>query len=595
MNGKNKLLSIAVSALFAALPLLSCVQKNVYKADPAQADQPVLSAAKPMNDAYYHFTVSRMLYLDNKVPESLTELELAEQYDPSSAYLKYNLALMYMSVGRMNDALAKLEESIKTDPKFAPSYTLLGKVYASSQDPKEREKSVGLLNKAVELDPNDAESLLFLGIMDTEAGNYDSAEIKFRKITELYPDNERGYFFLGKLYFQKGDYASAEANYKKALDINPSFGSALNELAVVYEQEGKIKESEQIYKDVIVLFPHSLESYVRYGNFLFRVNRIKDARAQFEKAESLDVGNPDLKLRLGLLYIENGEYDKAIEEFRVILMGNPEDERAKYYLALGYIETGRYDTAVQILDSIPQYSEFYDESLVQKAYIFEKRNMLPESLALMEQVYGHEPNNEVIVNYLGNVYRKLGRNEDAINLYKKFLESNPGNETIYYSLGVTYYLIDQEDKSVETMMKLIEIDPKHADALNFVGYSYAERGIKLDEAESLIKKALVISPNKGYILDSLGWVYYKKGNYSEAIKMLKEAAALQSDDPAILEHIGDVYKDMGDSGSALEYYRKGVQMLNGAPSNDPDEKELRDRLQEKINQLSQNPKVQSKN
>lgn len=594
MKLRNKLIYSALLALVILLPaLFSCAHTAGVKSDPAEADAPFISSEAPKNEAYYHFASSRMLYLDNRVSESLAELVLAEKFDPSSAYLKYNLALMYMSTGKMQDALAKLEESIKTDPEFAPSFTLLGKIYASSQEPGDREKSVEILRRAVELDPDDAESLLFLGIMDTEAGNYDSAEIKFRRITELYPDNEKGYYFLGKLYYEKGDYARAEENYKKALDLNPSFASALLEMALIYEQQGKMKESERIYQDVIVLYPHSLESYVRYGNFLFRVNRMEDARMQFEKAEGMDFQNPDLKLRLGLLYIESGDYDKAIEEFRLILMGNPDDDRAKYYLALCYIESGRYDTAVSTLDSIPQYSEFYDESLVQKAYIFEKQNMLGRSMALMEEVYGREPNNEVIVNYLGSVYRKSGRNDDAVTLYKKFLESNPGSETIYYSLGVTYYLIDREQDSINTMTKLIELNPRHADALNFVGYSYAEQGVNLDQAESLIRKALVISPNKGYILDSLGWVYYKRGNYQEAIKLLKQAASLQSDDPAILDHLGDVYRDMGDTESALEYYNKSLKMLDDAETDNPEDLELRERLRQKINELSTNPKIES--
>ncbi|MGH7849151.1 MAG: tetratricopeptide repeat protein, partial [Thermodesulfobacteriota bacterium] len=230
MKSENKFIYSALLAVLLLLPaLFSCVHAAGVKSDSAQADEPFISPAAPKNEAYYHFAASRMLYLDNRIPESLAELTLAEQHDPSSAYLKYNLALMCMSTGRMQDALAKLEESIETDPEFAPSFTLLGKIYASSQEPGDREKSVRILQRAVDLDPDDAESLLFLGIMDTESGNYDSAEVRFRRITELYPDNEKGYYFLGKLYFEKGDYTRAEENYKKALDLNPSFASALLE------------------------------------------------------------------------------------------------------------------------------------------------------------------------------------------------------------------------------------------------------------------------------------------------------------------------------------------------------------------------------
>jgi Flp pilus assembly protein TadD len=145
------------------------------------------------------------------------------------------------------------------------------------------------------------------------------------------------------------------------------------------------------------------------------------------------------------------------------------------------------------------------------------------------------------------------------------------------------------------MKELIELNPQHADALNFVGYSFAERGVNLDEAESLIRKALAISPNKGYILDSLGWVYYKKGRYAEAVKLLKEAAALQSDDPAVLEHLGDVYRDMGDSVNALESYNRGLKMLSDAPSDNPEDMELMTRLRQKINALTQSPDTRSQN
>ncbi len=188
----NKLLTAALALFLPLAALTACAPKSAKTIDPMNPEAPFVSEEPSRNDAYYHFALSRMLYLDGRNADSLRELEYAEIADPKSAYLKYNLALMYISEGRMTDALTKLEESIEVGPDFAPSYTLLGRVYASSQDPALKEKSDSILNKAVELDPTDAESLLFLAIMDTEAGNLDAAEAKFEKITQLYPDSEKG-------------------------------------------------------------------------------------------------------------------------------------------------------------------------------------------------------------------------------------------------------------------------------------------------------------------------------------------------------------------------------------------------------------------
>ena len=210
---------------------------------------------------------------------------------------------------------------------------------------------------------------------------------------------------------------------------------------------------------------------------------------------------------------------------------------------------------------------------------------------MMEQVYSSEPNNEVIVNYLGRVYKKLNRDQDAINLYNTFLQSNSSSKIILYSLGVIYYLNDQIDESIAAMRKLIQIDPNNADALNFVGYTYAEQGKNLDEAEMLIKRALELSPNKGYILDSLGWVYYKRGKYDEAIELLNRASELQPDDPSIMEHLGDVYFDKGEFSKALEYYQRGIYLVDqDTENNDP---KLKERLYKKTNDLKTNISAQN--
>ena len=134
---KTKFLLIALLGIFI-IATYSCGPKNP-SAD-IQADTFSEQDQEPRDRAYYHFTVSRVHFLNKRYNESLTEMEVAESYDPDSAYIKYNLALMYIASGRLNEALDKLEKSIEINPNFAPSFTLLGKVYASSQDEGQKNK-----------------------------------------------------------------------------------------------------------------------------------------------------------------------------------------------------------------------------------------------------------------------------------------------------------------------------------------------------------------------------------------------------------------------------------------------------------------------
>jgi Flp pilus assembly protein TadD len=114
------------------------------------------------------------------------------------------------------------------------------------------------------------------------------------------------------------------------------------------------------------------------------------------------------------------------------------------------------------------------------------------------------------------------------------------------------------EKMVEAMEKAIGIDPKHAVALNYLGYTYADRNMKLAEAESLILRALEIRPDDGYFLDSLAWVHYRQGDLKRAEKELRQALKLVPDDPVVLEHLGDVLLSDGKAGEAMDYFEKAI-------------------------------------
>jgi len=129
------------------------------------------------------------------------------------------------------------------------------------------------------------------------------------------------------------------------------------------------------------------------------------------------------------------------------------------------------------------------------------------------------------------------------------------------------------------MKEVLRLNPNHADALNYLGYSYSERGIHLDEALKLIEKAMTLKPNMGYITDSLGWVYYKLGDYQRAVTELQKANLLTPDDSTISEHLADSYLKLNRIEKAAEFYEKALKL---EPK--PDQKE---RLEKKIKELKE--------
>ncbi|MEW6041706.1 MAG: tetratricopeptide repeat protein, partial [Elusimicrobiota bacterium] len=150
-------------------------------------------------------------------------------------------------------------------------------------------------------------------------------------------------------------------------------------------------------------------------------------------------------------------------------------------------------------------------------------------------------------------YKKAEKN------FLKAIELKPDMVDSHFYLGVIYEQTEKFEKAIPYFKKTIELESKNSNALNYLGYSFADRGINLDEAETLIKKALEIEPDNGAYMDSLGWTYFKKKDYINA-RLYLEKAASKLNDPVIFEHLGELEEVSGNNTGALDYYKKALKL-----------------------------------
>jgi Flp pilus assembly protein TadD len=170
--------------------------------------------------------------------------------------------------------------------------------------------------------------------------------------------------------------------------------------------------------------------------------------------------------------------------------------------------------------------------------------------------------------------RESKRLPQAIALAQRLVATEPGNDRYYFTLGALQGEAGDRDGSLAAMRRAIELNPKNAAALNYLGYSYAEAGQNLDEAEALIRRALEIDPNDGFYIDSLGWVYYQRGDYERAVEQLERAAELSEDDPTVNEHLADAYRQIGRELEAQRLYKDALKKS--------EDQAQRTRLEEKL-------------
>jgi Tfp pilus assembly protein PilF len=177
---------------------------------------------------------------------------------------------------------------------------------------------------------------------------------------------------------------------------------------------------------------------------------------------------------------------------------------------------------------------------------------------------------------LASLYQLKKKEDLGRQTFVRAIQAYPDNDQLLYEYGLFLDYRGEHQQAMDVMQKVIKLQPEHAAALNYVGYTWADKKVHLDKAFKYIKRAVELKPDNGYIRDSLGWVYYRQGKLDEAIKTLEEAVRLSPDDPAILDHLGDVYLEAGRTADALRTYKKALKLFK-----DPDGEEYR-RVQEKI-------------
>jgi tetratricopeptide (TPR) repeat protein len=260
------------------------------------------------------------------------------------------------------------------------------------------------------------------------------------------------------------------------------------------------------------------------------------------------------------LYIDPKKNGDALVVVRGMLKGLPDNPDLNHLAGIAYYGLKKNAPALVHFKKVTPLSRFFQDAVVHVAFILQETGENEEAIRFLNAAIEKDPENPDFKYYLGTFYEDMGDFESAEKFISQAIEKEPDNPRYFFRLGVVYDKGKKKQASMDAMRKVIELDPKHANAMNYLGYTYADLGQNLDEAERLIKEALKYKPNDGYITDSLGWVYYKKGQFDEALKYLKKAVELVPDDPIMLEHMGDAYLKLNDKPNALKFYRKSLKI-----------------------------------
>jgi tetratricopeptide (TPR) repeat protein len=484
-------------------------------------------------------------------------LEKVYNNDPGSLYLNKKMAVLEQRLGNFKSAVKFARECIRLDPEDMNSHMLLAELSAMNGDNETEQEAY---NAILKLDPEQQRIRFLLATSLIKSNRLDEAMEQLDRLISQEPRLSFAHYYKGRIYIEWENYDAAEAAYLKALELDDTFEPALFDLAGLYQYQRKLESAVILYKRLVSLYPDNSTAQERLMglyNTLGQKENIKELIGNIQNQSK--PGDPG-RQTLGIYYLQNGRYADAISEFDLIVTAWPEDHKSRYYLAWAYEESGLLEKALEHLRLIKKESEYFANSQIHIAYILSDMEKDDEAIESLKKALNLKKNESSLYLALSSLYEGKNDYKNSAITLQDGLKYDEKNIEILFRLGIALDKSGDRTNGITQMKKVLELDPDNADSLNYIGYSYAEEGINLDEALDMVQRALKLSPDSGYIIDSLGWVYYRKGLYDEALDSLEKAFSIKSDDPTIAEHLGDVYLKKNEYQRSLEMYQKALSL-----------------------------------
>ena len=560
--------------------------------------------------AYAHFLRARLLALQGEHGKSVEQLRLALASDPGRPELVLALAEAQARSGSPAKAEATVRGLLERRPDHVPALLFLGRLLYETDRPQRARE---VLDRARKLAPREQEPYLLLAEMSLESGHPDDAVRTVQALADLNRDTT-GLRRLGMALLDRGEPETARALLERTVQIDPGDAEAQGALGEALEALGRPVDAEAAYGRALERDPDSREVLLRAGRLALRSGSEPRARAYLDRLASLDIG-PEQSLRIALTWLSAGKPAPAI---RVLEQARAGSDDPRLLLALGLVQgkVGRWADAAKSYGQVPIGAAGWKDAVVQRGLALARAGDPTAERATAEALKqapgdvtleaGHAAVLEALgqpgraeqflqarirvsgstelVTALSQIFSRTGAHAEAVAVLTEALKAHPRDEDLLYAMGAVLERSGATQQALARMRELLEVNPQNAAAMNFIGYTLAEHGEQLEEAERMVRRALAMHPDSGAYLDSLGWVQFRRGDVVRAASTLERAAELEPDEPTILEHLGDAYGGVSRRDAAVGAYRRALEAMR--TTDDPTARERSAIVERKLKALT---------
>ncbi len=531
----------------------------------------------------------KSLFLDANKERILGNTDKAEvlfkrvlEIDPNHDASMYELARIYMSQVRIEDAVLLMENAVRIAPENVWYQLLLADLYRFS---RQYDKVVDVFKKLTELYPDKVDYYFDLALSYIIIEDYKEAIVVYDKIESLIGVSEEISIQKQKLYQSINKPAKAIEEIQKLVNANPDNSRYLQILAESYMSEGNDKEALKIYEKIALVDPENPYIRISLSDF-YRKNG--DEQKAFEELKK-GFANPALdlqtKIQILLSYYSidqfyNDKKEQAYELSEILVKTHPDDPKALSIYGDLLYRNEQFEEAHSTFSKALKYDSSNYAIWEQMMFIeneMKKFDQLNQTSQIAIQLFPMQPL-PFLFNGFANM--QLKNYELALKSFESGVLVVVDNDLLlaqfYSSLGDVYNQLKDHKKSDDAYDKALRIKPDDAYVLNNYSYYLSLRNEKLDKAREMARKATELSPDNPSFQDTFGWVLYKLGEYEEAEKWIKKAIDNEEADSAVeLEHYGDVLYRLNRKNDAFDYWQKAKQA--GGEASEFLDKKIRDK------------------
>ena len=534
------------------------------------ADLALRPQAAHKADALAHFVEGMGFEENGEMERALDAYRKVLNVDPGQSELAARVAGLLIQQDDFPQAIDVLKDAIKANPKNAEPYQQLAFIYTRYL--KRTDQAIDYANRAIALNPGDVEGYQRLVEIELAAGQERNALEALDRALKVNSTDANFWTRLGKLYVailfkpdsqpKPDELKKINEVFKRAAEHADDDPSILKDIADYYAASQQLKEAIPLYLRVLELQP--------------------------------DDANAREKLATG--FVLTNQRDKAVEMLEQIIKEHPEKYQPYDLLAQVLDEEARsLQRANRIEEAKAKFTKVaanYEQSLLINpnhpgTYVRLAELLLgplrnaERAVNLLGDARRRFPGAPEIVYYLAIAQREAKQSQQAVATFEEALheaqleeDDDFVNAKFYFNYGAAAEQAGLYDKATDLLRKSIALDPDNsAEACNYLGYMWADHNMNLDEAETMIRRALQAEPNNTSYLDSLGWVQFRKGQFDRALdNLLRAAKTAEREDPVVFEHIGDTYLKLNRTREALEAWQKALTL-------DPKNKSLADKIQ----------------